>query len=90
MFGAIGDSAPDRWGRTLMQKAIGSRTLWEKDYLLGVSDEARIGALRFSLASREQVYLAHKGEAAIPHWLNCPSYWPPQHSLLQIVRAQRI
>lgn len=57
MFGAIGDSAPDRWGRTLMRRAerrraerVGtvSRTLGEIDFLLLVDDEARQGALRFA------------------------------------------
>lgn len=57
MFGAIGDSAPDRWGRALMQRAErrraeregrAPRTLFEMDYLLLVDDEARAGALRFA------------------------------------------
>jgi serine/threonine-protein kinase HipA len=57
MFGAIGDSAPDRWGRVLMRRAEfcnaqlenrATRTLSEMDYLLMVSDEVRQGALRFS------------------------------------------
>jgi serine/threonine-protein kinase HipA len=56
LFGSIGDSAPDTWGRRLMQRAErrqasrehrGIRTLTESDYLLGVSDETRLGALRF-------------------------------------------
>jgi serine/threonine-protein kinase HipA len=58
MFGAIGDSAPDRWGRALMRRAERRRaeragetprTLREIDYLLMVNDEARQGALRFAL-----------------------------------------
>lgn len=56
MFGSLGDSAPDTWGRRLMQRAERQlarqenrsvRTLMEADYLLGVSDFARMGALRF-------------------------------------------
>jgi serine/threonine-protein kinase HipA len=56
LFGAIGDSAPDTWGRRLMQRAERRqadrqgrpvRTLGETDYLLGVSDETRLGSLRF-------------------------------------------
>ena len=56
MFGSIGDSAPDTWGRRLMQRAErrqaeregrAVRTLLEADYLLGVSDISRLGALRF-------------------------------------------
>jgi serine/threonine-protein kinase HipA len=57
LFGAIGDSAPDRWGRVLMRRAERRRaeqarqtprTLRETDYLLMVNDEARQGALRFA------------------------------------------
>ena len=57
LFGAIGDSAPDRWGRALMMRAETRQarnsgeppsTLWEADYLLLVDDETRQGALRFS------------------------------------------
>jgi serine/threonine-protein kinase HipA len=53
---ALGDSAPDTWGRRLMQRAErrqaekegrAVRTLMESDYLLGVADETRLGALRF-------------------------------------------
>jgi serine/threonine-protein kinase HipA len=57
LFGAFGDSAPDRWGRLLIQREErrkareekrAVRTLAEADYLLGVADIARQGALRFS------------------------------------------
>jgi serine/threonine-protein kinase HipA len=57
IFGGIGDSAPDRWGRVLIQREERRkardekrlpRTLLEIDYLLGVSDIARQGALRFT------------------------------------------
>ncbi len=57
IFGAIGDSAPDRWGRVLIQREErrkareekrAPRTLLEADYLLGVGDIARQGALRFA------------------------------------------
>ena len=57
LFGAIGDSAPDRWGRVLMRRAerrraeregTTPRTVREIDYLLLVDDEARQGALRFA------------------------------------------
>jgi serine/threonine-protein kinase HipA len=61
LFGTIGDSAPDRWGRVLMRRAerrraerMGEtpRTLMEIDYLLMVDDEARQGALRFARHDR--------------------------------------
>jgi serine/threonine-protein kinase HipA len=57
IFGAVGDSAPDRWGRVLIQREERRkareekrtpRTLLEADYLLGVGDIARQGALRFA------------------------------------------
>src|SRR5438874_1304253 len=57
MVVAIGDSAPDRWGRALMRRMERRRaereggpprTLHEVDYLLLVDDEARAGALRFA------------------------------------------
>ncbi|GAB7141309.1 HipA domain-containing protein [Deferribacterales bacterium RsTz2092] len=47
IFGAIGDSAPDRWGRALMKKIKTGKTLNEIDYLLLVNDRTRQGALRF-------------------------------------------
>lgn len=62
VFGSFGDSAPDTWGRRLMQRAErrqaererrAPRTLTEADYLLGVSDETRLGALRFRWAGED-------------------------------------
>ena len=62
IFGSIGDSAPDTWGRRLMQRGERRRadregrqprTLMEADYLLGVSDVSRLGALRFRNAGEE-------------------------------------
>lgn len=75
IFGSIGDSAPDRWGRVLMRRAEVFKsesqhrtpsTLLEKDYLLGVNDEARQGALRFSIFPDGHRYLAEKHNASIP------------------------
>jgi len=63
VFGSIGDSAPDTWGRRLMQRAErrsaerdgrAVRTLAESDYLLGVADETRLGALRFRRVGEEE------------------------------------
>ena len=62
IFGSIGDSAPDTWGRRLMQRAErrraeregrAVRTLSESDYLLDVADETRLGALRFRRIGEE-------------------------------------
>lgn len=55
-FGIFLDSSPDRWGRVLMQRRENMRarregrratSLTEWDFLLGVHDETRLGALRF-------------------------------------------
>jgi serine/threonine-protein kinase HipA len=80
LFGAIGDSAPDRWGRVLMRRAerrraeregTVPRTLREIDYLLMVDDEARQGALRFS--EKEGVpFLAEPGPIKIPPLIELP------------------
>lgn len=56
LFGVFLDSSPDRWGRILMQRREAlrarregrrPRALSEWDFLLGVHDETRLGALRF-------------------------------------------
>jgi serine/threonine-protein kinase HipA len=58
-FGVFADSSPDRWGRLLMDRRLerdiragvrakGTR-LYESDYLLGVHDLYRVGALRYRL-----------------------------------------
>lgn len=48
-LGPFSDSAPDRWGRKLLQRAAGKTGLGEYDYLLGVNDASRQGATRFWL-----------------------------------------
>jgi len=74
LFGAIGDSAPDRWGRTLMRRAERRRatatgetprTLYEIDFLLMVNDEVRPGALRFRFQPEGQ-FLGTSDRASIP------------------------
>lgn len=81
LFGAIGDSAPDRWGRVLMRRGEASkakeqnrvpRALFEIDYLLGVNDEARQGALRFSVSPDENVFLSPKQKTSIPPLVDLP------------------
>jgi serine/threonine-protein kinase HipA len=63
IFGSIGDSAPDTWGRRLMQRAERRRAqrearpvraLTETDYLLGVKDVTRLGALRFRMPGQAE------------------------------------
>ncbi|MFC5683615.1 type II toxin-antitoxin system HipA family toxin [Flavobacterium sp. MAHUQ-51] len=55
-FGIFLDSMPDTWGRTLMKRRAAqiakengekTPTLYDIDFLLGVYDESRMGALRF-------------------------------------------
>ena len=58
-FGLFLDSSPDRWGRVLLDRRESMRAkeemrpvrhLFESDYLLGVFDESRMGALRLKLS----------------------------------------
>lgn len=80
IFGAFGDSAPDTWGRILMRRYETKlaksenrtqRTLNEIDYLLGVNDESRQGALRFKNdADGDFFFPAHI--KSIPPLVNLP------------------
>lgn len=73
-FGIFLDSSPDRWGQTLMRRreALQAkderrsvRTLYSWDFLLGVQDMTRQGALRFRIAGTE-AFLASEVLAAPP------------------------
>jgi len=75
-FGLFLDSAPDRWGRTLMRRreAIAARqesrppqTLTEADYLTGIYDGNRMGALRFKL-SAEGEFMDNNKALSTPPW----------------------
>jgi serine/threonine-protein kinase HipA len=66
-FRVFDDSAPDRWGQTLMKRreALAAkdegrkpRILYAWDFLLGVEDVSRQGALRYRQAN-ETAFLAH-------------------------------
>lgn len=75
-FGLFLDSSPDRWGRVLMKRreAVMARIeqrpekrLQESDFLLGVYDEYRMGAMRF----KEDVngnFLNDNKALAAPPW----------------------
>jgi serine/threonine-protein kinase HipA len=64
-FGVFADASPDRWGRLLMRRRLErdkragriakSARLEESDYLLGVHDTFRVGALRFQLCHVDDV-----------------------------------
>lgn len=75
-FGVFLDSSPDRWGRLLMKKreAAAARKegrapdkLYESDFLLGVFDGHRMGALRFKLDLNGD-YLDNNSITASPPW----------------------
>lgn len=75
-FGIFLDSSPDRWGRVLMDRREAvlaraeerkARTLFETDYLLGVFDGHRMGALRFK-EDEEGDFLNNNKEMATPPW----------------------
>lgn len=81
LFGALADSAPDRWGRTLMARAErlrareegrAQRSLRDIDYVLGVSDLARQGALRFALDEGGE-FVVPPDAAAIPPLVELPT-----------------
>ncbi|MBV8605830.1 MAG: type II toxin-antitoxin system HipA family toxin [Pelomonas sp.] len=73
-FGIFLDSSPDRWGQTLMRRREAlqakddgrpPRTLYAWDFLIGVQDLTRQGALRFRLAG-SQAFLDNEAMAAPP------------------------
>ena len=76
LFGVFADASPDRWGRLLMQRRLerakragqapNTARLFESDYLLGVHDGYRSGALRFKLDKRGEFLDNRHGVAAPP------------------------
>lgn len=88
-FGLFLDSCPDRWGRVLMERreALMARTegraarrLHESDFLLGVHDGHRMGALRFYEDGR---YLDDNDDFASPPWTSLREL---QHASQQVER----
>lgn len=75
-FGMFADSSPDRWGRRLIDRSFARRKrmgdlptnarLRESDYLLGVHDAFRSGALRFKLDDAGDFLAADLPVAAPP------------------------
>lgn len=73
-FGVFLDSSPDRWGQTLIKRREAlqakdeirtPRTLYAWDFLIGVQDFTRQGALRFRLAGTQE-FLGNEKMAAPP------------------------
>ncbi|WP_125774711.1 type II toxin-antitoxin system HipA family toxin [Antribacter gilvus] len=80
LFGVFADCQPDQWGRTLLfhaerltAKSEGRRllTLTEVDFLLGVQDDTRLGALRLS-TDGGSTFLA-PARAEVPSLLDLPT-----------------
>ena len=76
IFGIFADSSPDRWGRVLMtrreriiadQEGRKPRKLLNSDFLLGVYDETRMGAIRFKLDSKGP-FLSADDKTPTPPW----------------------
>jgi serine/threonine-protein kinase HipA len=73
LFGAFADSAPDRWGRRLIERTEAAlardhsrtaRSFSEADYLLGARDDMRQGALRYRYPDGD-AFLARE-DAGVP------------------------
>lgn len=74
-FGVFADSSPDRWGRLLMDRRWEREVraglidkasrLHESDYLLGVHDLYRVGALRYKLED-QGAFLDDRADLAAP------------------------
>jgi serine/threonine-protein kinase HipA len=88
-FAVFLDSCPDRWGRVLMRRreaqlaraeGRAERRLLESDYLLGVHDGHRMGALRFRMDGR---FLDDNDQLASPPWTSLREL---EHASLQLER----
>ena len=75
LFGIFRDTAPDRWGRVLMERREAIEAEKEKrkaqrlsdwDFLIGVSDFTRMGALRLKEIDGEQHYIDSRERSAPP------------------------
>ena len=66
-LGPFSDSAPDRWGRTLINRKLKRTRVSEMEYVLNVDDFARQGALRFFVDG-----LAVAQNSEIPSVLDLP------------------
>ncbi|MBC73948.1 MAG: toxin HipA [Muricauda sp.] len=75
-FGIFLDSMPDTWGKTLMKRRAAQDArandkkapiLYEIDYLLGVFDESRMGALRFK-TDLDGPFLDNDENSPTPPW----------------------
>ncbi len=80
VFGAFSDCSPDRWGKMLIRRRFGNadadegrggdQSFGEVDFLLGVRDDLRQGALRFRDPESGE-FLADE-EEGVPHLIDLP------------------
>lgn len=72
-FGVIFDSMPDSWGKKLIHRKAtqannGKPTyLYDSDYLLGIYDKNRLGALRFK-TDKDGDFINNKEDFPTPPW----------------------
>lgn len=94
-FGIFLDSSPDRWGRLLMRRREAwqakkegreEKTLFESDYLLGVFDGHRLGALRFKV-SPDGEFMNNEKRMATPPWTSLREL---ENASLQLEREDAI
>ena len=74
--GALRDAAPDHWGRQLIKRAFRKageeRALSEIDYLLAITDQTRIGALRYK-RDAEDTFDHDIGHYRVPPLIQLPA-----------------
>ena len=94
-FGVFLDSMPDRWGRTLLKRRAAHlakkagrppATLHDLDFLLGVYDESRMGALRFK-CDPDGPFLDNEAGWSVPPWSSARSL---QHAAYKIEAAETL
>lgn len=92
-FGVFLDSSPDRWGRILLKRreALNAdlekrpqRGLQESDFLLGVFDGNRMGALRFK-TEQDGEFLDDNKNFASPPWISIRDL---EYASLQIEKTE--
>ena len=94
-FGIFLDSSPDRWGRLLMRRREAwqakeegrdEHMLFETDFLLGVFDGHRMGAVRFKLGE-DGPFMNDQNKMATPPWTSLREL---EHASLQLERDDAI
>lgn len=94
-FGIFLDSSPDRWGRLLMRRREAwqakeedrdEHMLFETDFLLGVFDAHRMGAVRFKLGE-DGPFMNDQKKMATPPWTSLREL---EHASLQLEQDDAI